>query len=80
MTPTKPIGEILGPDAMFFRVSCGEAKNPSTGVTYELNTSVGGAPIVRSGRSGKWFVLHWDDILKLACNAGIDETRQEEAA
>lgn len=30
-------------------------------------------PIVHSVQTGKWFVLSWKDIVKLAVEAGIDK-------
>lgn len=58
---------------MFFREAAGEAEGPD-GVKYELTTNVGtGTPLVRSNKTGKWFILDWCDIVELAIAAGIDK-------
>ncbi|PAT41186.1 hypothetical protein CK623_02795 [Vandammella animalimorsus] len=64
------IGTIHSRDSAFLRMACGDAKAP--GVTYELNTGINGAPLIRSGKTGKWFSVSWEELLRLAIDAGID--------
>lgn len=41
---------------------------------YEIRIDIGSrAPILRSVQTGKWFMMTWWDIKKLAVQAGIDE-------
>lgn len=65
------IGKIHDSKTLFFRIEVGAAA--TVGVNYELalcaNTNV---PIVRSGKTGKWFTLAWGDIVNLAIKAGIN--------
>ena len=74
--PRPVLGTIDSPGAMFLREAHGTAKNPSSGVIYELNCHLSGSPVVRSSKTGKWFTLSWNDILHLAHEAGIDDAQE----
>jgi hypothetical protein len=68
------LGEIHKPQTLFLRVGVGEAKNAEDGHMYEMSTNMSdGAPIIQSKKTGKWFVLPWQDIIVLAVKAGIDQ-------
>jgi len=74
-TPVKPYGRMFvgvkegGP--MWLRENVGTAK--SNEVEYELTLNAGGFhPIVASSKTGKRFVLTWQDIVNMAQDAGID--------
>lgn len=76
-TPVEPYGTMYpsveknGP--MFLRETVGKATTQD-GTEYELTTNVSGAhPIVASSKTGKRFVLTWEDIIRMAQKAGIDE-------
>ena len=64
------LGRIDAAGAFFICEARGEAE--AADVTYELNTHLSGAPMVRSGKTGKTFSLSWHDVLRLAIDAGID--------
>lgn len=69
---TKTIGKLYPPKAMFFREGIGEAKAGK--LTYEMACGLPTCtPIIRSGKSGRWFALSWQDLIELAVQAGIDE-------
>lgn len=60
-------------DRLFLREAAGEATS-ADGTVYELTTLVGsGTPLVRSGKTGKFFALTWADLIAMAVEAGIDE-------
>ncbi len=65
-------GEIVEKSKFILRVACGTAEDTDNGVKYELSTSIGGNPVVRNAKTGRFFVLSWDDILEMAQEAGID--------
>ncbi len=66
-------GKIHPPRTMFFRNAVGEM-NDDEGNKYECTTNVAGEhPIIHSKQTGKWFILTWADIVKLAIEAGIDK-------
>lgn len=66
-------GKIVESSTLMLRISCGEATDEN-GVKYELTTSPSGNSIVRSGKTGRFFVLSWRDVVKMAQNAGINES------
>lgn len=58
---------------MFLRFGGGTASD-SEGPVYELSTNAGGGhPILRHLRTGRTFVLSWEDIIGLAEASGIAE-------
>ena len=66
-------GKIHPPRTMFFRNTVGEMKDDE-GNKYECTTNVAGDhPIIQSKQTGKWFILTWTDVVKLAIEAGIDK-------
>lgn len=68
-------GELYPADSLFMRVDAGTAKLED-GRSYELSHTMGGAMMVRSEKSGRWWALSWQEAVELAIKAGID---QEEA-
>lgn len=74
-TPGKNgFGKLYDGNTLFLRLDVGKAAHKDTNETaYEFSVNVAGYhPIIRSAKTGKWFTLSWDDILKLAQEAGID--------
>lgn len=68
------LSAVFDKDTLFMRVDAGKAINPKTGVEYELAVNVGGSlPIVRSGKTKKWFTVTWQAMVDAAIEAGIDE-------
>jgi len=75
--PVDPYGTMYlsiddgGP--LFLRESVGTAR-AEDGTEYELTTNVANAhPIVASSKTGRRFVLSWQDIIRMAQQSGIDE-------
>lgn len=65
-------GTIHESNTLFFRIEAGTATSPE-GNKYELSIGVSGnAPIVHSNKSGQWFTLTWNQIIRMAIEAGID--------
>lgn len=48
------------------------------GKSYDLATSLNGSPMVQSSVTGRTFHLAWDDIVKLAIEAGIDNEPEDQ--
>jgi hypothetical protein len=66
------IGDVY-PDAFFLRIHAGEAKGED-GSEYELSvTAAGHMPLVRSGKTGRCFSIGWQELIRLAIAAGVDE-------
>ena len=65
------IGKIYQKDAMLLRERVGEANSGDK--QYEMNLINGHIPSVQSLSTGKTFAISWDDILRIAVDAGIDE-------
>jgi hypothetical protein len=73
-TMAKTIGKIHDAKSLFLRVAVGKAKDPQTKIEYELTTNAGNAaPMICSGKTGKYFLLSWQNIIDLAIKAGIDK-------
>lgn len=72
MVKKKRVGKLHDAKAMFLRMAAGTAKDDN-GVEYELSYNMDGTPIIRSGKSGKWWTLGWKKMLELAFADGIDE-------
>ena len=64
------IGKVYPAKSMFFRTHVGTADDGER--KFEMATSMNGAPILQSAKTGKWFLLSWEDIISLADKAGID--------
>ena len=64
------IGKIYPAKSMFFRNHVGTADDGER--KYTMTTSMNGTPILQSEKTGKWFLLSWEDIISLAEKAGID--------
>lgn len=56
---------------MLLRISCGDAEDED-GRRYELGTTTSGAPCIRGGTTGKYFVVPWGELIDMAIEAGID--------
>lgn len=64
------VGEVCGKDEMFMGIDAGEASLNDK--KYGLSVSMQSTPIVLSRQTGKWYVLTWEDIVRLAVQRGID--------
>lgn len=64
------IGKVYPAKSMFFRNHVGTADDGER--KFEMATSMNGTPILQSAKTGKWFLLSWQDIIDLAGKAGID--------
>ena len=69
-------GKIMPAKTMILRVAAGEAE-AADGTKYECSTNVNRTPLIRSGKTKKWFALSWEDIIELAIQAGIDKAERE---
>ena len=70
------LGQIYPKDKLILRMDVGRAENGDK--VYEMSTTMNGAPIVRSEQTGKWWIIGWDELIKLAVEAGIDEPEKGE--
>ncbi len=69
----KQYGKIHPPKTLFFRQAVGTVTDNESN-EYDCTLNMGGVhPIVCSKKTGKWFTLGWDDIVRLAVKAGIDK-------
>jgi len=65
-------GEIVGANAPIQRKVVGHAK-ADDGSVYEISTGQPNEiPIVRSMKSGKWWVCQWNKLIELAMEEGLD--------
>jgi len=70
---TKTIGTIHPKRTMFLRHAVGNIKDSESN-EYEATANVSDmSPIICSKQTGKYFTLNWDDIVRLAIDAGVDE-------
>lgn len=65
------IGKIYPAKSMFLRTHIGTACDGEK--KFEMATSMTGAPILRSVKTGIWFLLSWEDIIEIAEKAGIEK-------
>jgi hypothetical protein len=65
------IGEIHPKSDLFLRLSCGNATLGKK--AYEMNTAVGGSPLIKSEQTGKYWSVSWKKLLDLAIEEGLDE-------
>ena len=72
-------GQMLAAKSLILRIYFGEAKD-CVGVKYELSTTPGGTPLVKSGKTGKTFSLSWTDVINMAKAAGVDKSDAAKAA
>jgi len=66
------VGTLYPPRTMFLRQAAGEAEDKD-GNQYEVAIAPPGLPLVQSKQTGNWFALSFQDIVRLAVDAGIDE-------
>lgn len=64
-------GKLFPAKSIMRREHAGEFKSDD-GRRYELSRAFG-TPLVRSCKTGKWWVIDWTDLVGLAVAAGIDE-------
>lgn len=64
-------GQILPPDAWLLRKEVGSGE--MDGMQYQMQLTARSTPVIESKATGKRFVLDWEDIVRLAQAAGIDE-------
>ena len=62
-------GEIHEKGSLFFRTQVGSAKGADD--EFELDLVNGVFPMVTSKKTGKIFVLKWDDVMRIAIHRGI---------
>lgn len=73
------IGQILPVRSLLARIAHGSATQGNN--RYEIAVGwLNGAPMIQSKQTGKWFVLDWQTIVKLAQRAGIDKPEKTVAA
>ena len=60
-------------DTLVFRQGIGTAEDPDNGNKYEMSLCNMTMPCLRSEKTGKWFVINWQEIVKAAVSSGIDE-------
>lgn len=66
-------GEIHDSKSVFLREYVETIAGPELKIQYAMTiTCAGREPLIRSYKTGKYFLLSWPDILKLAIEAGID--------
>lgn len=66
-------GEIMPEGTLIMRQSIGTFQNEDGEDAYKAETTMTGVPLIHSKKTGKYFALQWQDILKLARKAGIDD-------
>lgn len=71
-----PVGKIHPADALFLQMNVGTA-DASDGKRYQMSMVNGTTPAVTCLTTRKVFVLGWEDIIKLAIDAGISEETKE---
>ena len=65
-------GKVHPKTALFLRQGVGSAEGEG-GLSYDLCTTMSGAPMVQSKHTGQTFILDWSDIINMAVEAGVDE-------
>ena len=60
-------------DTLVFRQGIGTAEDPESGNKYEMSLCNMMMPCIRSEKTGKWFVINWQALVKAAVSSGIDE-------
>lgn len=72
-------GKTLEGNTLILRFHQGSATDEDSGVTYDLTSSPAGSPIIRSSKTGRFFVLSWQELLEMAQEAGIDASEDNDA-
>lgn len=72
------VGEILDKNKLIIGTHVGEGTGKVGGKTveYTLTTSLNFSPSVRNTKTGKTFILSWEDIVGLAEKAGLFEEEE----
>lgn len=69
------IGTVETKDSLFLRKHAGTAKLGDN--AYELSTSMASLPLIKSEKTGKYWLISWQQLLDLAIQAGIDNSDEE---
>jgi hypothetical protein len=64
--------KIYDKKTLMVLVHIGEAKADGDEHGYKLSHTLSGGPHVQSEKTGKAFVLSWQDIIELAVKEGVD--------
>lgn len=58
---------------MWLRQAIGTCKS-GNGLEYDMDVNLGAYhPIIRSKKSGRWWTINWEQLVRMAIAAGIDE-------
>jgi hypothetical protein len=71
--PGKIVPSVKSGGPMYLRETVGTAKDPKSGITYEMLLNADMTPMVESDKTGKRFILLWHELIDMARAAGIDE-------
>lgn len=66
-------GEMLGKDVLIMTRFVSAVNLSDDTHLYDLETSLRGAPIIKSVKTGKRFLVTWEELIKLAHERGIDK-------
>lgn len=69
-------GKIYPSSSLIMRTSYGSARSAEHG-EFELNTDLGGSPLIRCEKTGKYWAIGWQELLGMAVEAGI-ATQEDE--
>ena len=70
----KTFGIVTSKQTLFLRQHVGTANDDEQSIEYEMSTNVGnGQPIIRSSKSGRFWTVGWQELVRAAVAAGIDE-------
>ena len=69
-------GTIHSSGTLFLRMEIGTATG-SDGTKYELSQSLSGQPMIRSGTTGKWWTVSFEELIEAAIEAGIDQPEEK---
>ncbi|MGB6053777.1 MAG: hypothetical protein WBG17_00910 [Burkholderiaceae bacterium] len=69
------VGKIHPKNTLFMHVHCGTASD-GEGQEYDLATGLGGGLYIFSKTTGKTWALDWQEALRLAVDAGIDNAEE----
>lgn len=64
-------GKVYGKDTLMLRFYVGEAEQK--GIEYELCITNLHEPHITSSKTGKSWVISWQELIKMAIEAGINE-------
>jgi hypothetical protein len=67
------VGKMYPASAMFLRWEVGEMD--VDGEKFEITTNAHKVPLITSQKTGKTFMLSWEDITKLAIQNGVNDEK-----